>query len=195
MFGPLNASTFNGPFSRRQREGSQCTPREGVTRRVCSGSGLVGGAAGRGTCRRCPPSASPYRTKVEKSRLNPVPNTRLQSTAQSKMAPRDSRPARSHKGNFLRTANGRSRARRGPRSRERSRVSRLRLRLRSLTHTLPSPAAAFPRSRVRDMFSPWLPTPSHPTLTSSFASVVDAARERAHIASRGSPPNTAPKSP
>ena len=31
-------------------------------------------------------------------------------------------------------------------------ASRLRLRLRSLTHTLPSPAAAFPRSHVRDMF-------------------------------------------
>ncbi len=73
-------------------------------------------------------------------------------------------------------------------------ASRLRLRLRSLTHTLPSPAAAFPRSCVRDMFSPCAPTLSHPTPTSSSGSAVDAARERAPIASPVSPPNTARKS-
>ncbi len=90
-------------------------------------------------------------------------------------------------------ASRRSRARRGPRSCERSRFASPPSASIANAH-LPSPAAAFPRSCVRDMFSPCAPTLSHPTPTSSSGSAVDAARERAPIASPGSPPNTARKS-
>ncbi len=72
------------PTKNRGPEGSQCTPPEGVTRRACSVSGLVGGAAGRDWRRPCPPFASPYRaTGRKKPMLNPVPNTRVQSPEQA----------------------------------------------------------------------------------------------------------------
>ena len=195
MFGPLNASTFSGPFSCRQREGWQCTPAEGVTRRVCSGSGLVGGAAGRDTCRRCPPSASPYRTKVEKSRAEPCPQhktpidcavprwrpgtaDRREVTRETFFGRRTGVPAQ---GAGRALVNGAALA--SPPS-------------ASIANAAPPlTCRGLPALTCsRYVLAMAAPTPSPPTPTSSFASVVDAARERAHIASPGSPPNTARKS-
>jgi hypothetical protein len=41
MLAPLNVSRFSGLFSSRERGVPQCTPSEGVTRRVCSWFGLA----------------------------------------------------------------------------------------------------------------------------------------------------------
>ena len=80
---------------------------------------------------------------------------------------------------------------RGPRSRERSRCASPPVGLRSLTQTWRALAPTFPHFGVRVMFGSCPPTSYPPTPTWSSASRVDAARERAPIASPGSPPNTA----
>src|SRR5208283_5263572 len=164
MSGPMNASTVSGPFSCRQREGSQYTPREGVTRRVYSGSGLVG----RGWPRYAPPLPSLRQPLPDKSRKKPMLNPCPQREESNRLRrprwrPGNSRPARSitREAFFgLRTFPARG-AGRALVNGAASRVSALGF--ESLTHTLPSPAAAFPRSCVRDMFSPCAPTLSHPT--------------------------------
>ena len=91
------------------------------------------------------------------------------------------------------TASRRSRARRGPRSRERSRFASPPS--ASIANAHPPLTCRGLPALVRSRYVLAMRADaSHPTPTSSSGSAVDAARERAPIASPGSPPNTARKS-